>query len=180
MANFPIVFSSRSELYQCELLSHFSKEGSCCLPSIFCDLQVGPTSKHLRKTKSRSPALAFPFPKRPIGGGHLSGHLSTFPRWGEPSLSLSRQSIRGDHLVLPTAMPRRRGNPNWGQPFRRTPAGPTEFEREVHRLGLTRESCVDSSDLRRWCQRNKNRCYIPEWLLKKWGMDVDGDVYGAA
>jgi len=24
--------------------------------------------------------------------------------------------------------------------------------------------------LRNWCERNKNRCYIPEWLLEEWGI----------
>jgi len=52
-------------------------------------------------------------------------------------------------------------------------AGATEFEREVRRLGLTRETCIASTELRHWCERNKNRCYIPEWLLNKWGIEVN-------
>src|SRR5205823_11941273 len=32
---------------------------------------------------------------------------------------------------------------------------------------------VLSDELRSWCQRNRNRCYIPEWLLDKWGIPVD-------
>jgi len=76
----------------------------------------------------------------------------------------------------------RRGNPTWGKPF---PPGTilkrvaTEFEREVRRLGLTRETCVHSTALRRWCEHNKNRCYIPEWLLQAWGIEVD-HLFGAA
>jgi len=27
--------------------------------------------------------------------------------------------------------------------------------------------------IRAWCEQNRNRCYIPEWLLKKWGITVD-------
>jgi hypothetical protein len=50
---------------------------------------------------------------------------------------------------------------------------PSEFEIEVRRLGLTPENCVASYPLRRWCERNKNRCYIPEWLLKRWSILVD-------
>lgn len=30
-----------------------------------------------------------------------------------------------------------------------------------------------SRELRIWCERNRNRVYIPEWLLKKWDMTVD-------
>jgi hypothetical protein len=77
-------------------------------------------------------------------------------------------------------MHRRRGNPNWDQAFRHIPEAATEFDVLVRRLGLTRETCAGSSELRRWCQRNKERCYIPEWLLGEWGIDVDADLYGAA
>lgn len=76
-------------------------------------------------------------------------------------------------------MPRRRGNPNWGRPAERTPASSTEFEVQLRILGLTRETCATSSELRHWCERNRNRCYIPEWLLKAWGMEVNADFTGA-
>ena len=80
-------------------------------------------------------------------------------------------------------MHRRCGNPHWGKPFLPSTVlkvGATEFEREVRRLGLTRENCSSSPALWPWCERHKNQCYIPEWLLKKWGMDVDADLFGAA
>jgi hypothetical protein len=32
---------------------------------------------------------------------------------------------------------------------------------------------VNSVELRRWCEHNKNRCYIPEWLLEEWGISVE-------
>ena len=35
---------------------------------------------------------------------------------------------------------------------------------------LTEQTCVASEELRQWCRRNKDRCYIPEWLLKQWGI----------
>jgi hypothetical protein len=25
-----------------------------------------------------------------------------------------------------------------------------------------------------WCERNRNRVYVPEWLLEEWGIAVDG------
>jgi hypothetical protein len=50
---------------------------------------------------------------------------------------------------------------------------PTEFEVEVTRLGLTKSQLVASTDLKRWCERNRNRVYIPEWLLVEWGMRMD-------
>lgn len=27
--------------------------------------------------------------------------------------------------------------------------------------------------LKRWCYRNRNRVYFPEWLLAEWGMQVE-------
>lgn len=50
---------------------------------------------------------------------------------------------------------------------------PAKFEKEVERLGLTPEKYVESSELRVWCERNKNRFYIPEWLLETWGLTVE-------
>jgi hypothetical protein len=79
-------------------------------------------------------------------------------------------------------MPRRRGNPNWGQgkPAQPIPAFATEFERKLKELGLTHETCVSSVQLRTWCIHNKDKRYIPEWLLKALQMQVDPDVSSAA
>jgi hypothetical protein len=66
-----------------------------------------------------------------------------------------------------------RGNPNWGKPLPSTPVLPTEFELQVRRLGLTKPGYVTSTALKVWCQRNRNRLYVPEWLLEAWEMPVD-------
>ena len=55
------------------------------------------------------------------------------------------------------------------------PAIATAFEAEVRRLGLNMQTCESSKPLRRWCERNKDRCYIPEWLLERWGISVEPD-----
>ena len=34
--------------------------------------------------------------------------------------------------------------------------------------------------LRSWCERNRNRVYIPEWLLDEWGFRVDASLSGSA
>ena len=85
-------------------------------------------------------------------------------------------------MVKPFIQPvrRRRGNPNWGRPLPPAPAVPTEFETQVRHLGLTKQTCTRSVALRNWCERNKNRCYIPEWLLEEWGVAVEPYVSGAA
>jgi len=77
-------------------------------------------------------------------------------------------------LVQP-ATTRKRGNPRWwqGQPPQPIPAIATAFELQARRLGLTKEAYTASAQLRTWCERNKNHCYIPEWLLAEWGITVD-------
>jgi hypothetical protein len=74
-------------------------------------------------------------------------------------------------------MARKGGNPDWGSSKlpKVRPATASEFEIEVRLLGLglTPETCVASPELRRWCERNKNRYYIPERLLKQWDIHVD-------
>jgi len=68
----------------------------------------------------------------------------------------------------------KRGNPNWGKAqVRPDPVLPTEFEVLAKSLGLREKNYANSEELRSWCQHNKNRCYIPEWLLKKWDLAVD-------
>jgi hypothetical protein len=86
-------------------------------------------------------------------------------------------------MTRPIALPgtkRRRGNPNWGQPPRPHPVLLTEFEMQVERLGLTKAQYVASAQLKGWCERNRNRCYVPEWLLETWGLTVEAIFTGVA
>jgi hypothetical protein len=53
------------------------------------------------------------------------------------------------------------------------PMGPTAFEDQIAKLGLTYQTCAASEKLRQWCLRNKDRCCIPEWLLNEWRILVD-------
>src|SRR5437870_13741376 len=80
-------------------------------------------------------------------------------------------------FVLP-AITRRRGNPNWGRPPLPLPAVATEFEMQVRQLRLTIQNCASSTELRRWCEHNRNRCYVPEWLLEEWEIAVDPTFSG--
>lgn len=76
---------------------------------------------------------------------------------------------------------RKRGNPNWASGLLvPSPAVPTEFEMLVQELELTPEMYAASPELRHWCERNRNRVYIPEWLLKKWDISVDLNFSDAA
>ena len=56
----------------------------------------------------------------------------------------------------------------------------TEFEMQVRQLRLTVETYAFSAELRTWCERNRNRFYIPEWLLDEWGFRVHDDLSGSA
>lgn len=76
---------------------------------------------------------------------------------------------------------RRPGNPNWGRRPAlsvnygvRTATQLTEFEQQVANLGLLNEEEVKSSAvLKKWADRNAHRRYVPENLLKFWGIDSD-------
>ena len=70
-------------------------------------------------------------------------------------------------------MPHRRGNPNWGRAMPFAPALPTEFEIIAKRLRLTPQMYASSRKLKRWCESNRNRCSVPEWLLKEWNLQVE-------
>jgi hypothetical protein len=76
-------------------------------------------------------------------------------------------------MAIPVIHPRRRGNPNWGRPMPLAPALATEFELQVRHLHLTPEMYISSIELREWCKENRNRIYIPEWLLEEWDLTVD-------
>ena len=80
-------------------------------------------------------------------------------------------------FIVPTVA-RKRGNPNWGRPVQHAPYVATAFEQQAQKLGLTEQTCVTSEELRHWCERNKDRCYIPEWLLKRWQISVDPNLSG--
>jgi hypothetical protein len=74
------------------------------------------------------------------------------------------------HISVPK---RGRGNPNWFKPLHPIPAILTEFETEVARLRLQKSQYVGSGELKQWCDRNRNRVYVPEWLLAEWRMQVE-------
>jgi hypothetical protein len=80
-------------------------------------------------------------------------------------------------FVLPTKT-RKRGNPNWEKPMEAAPDVPTAFEEQIRMLGLNEQNFVASEELWHWCKLNKDRFYIPEWLLKRWQISVDPNVSG--
>jgi hypothetical protein len=47
-------------------------------------------------------------------------------------------------------------------------------------MQLTAEMYTSSRELRIWCEQNRNRVYIPEWLLQEWDITVDALFSGAA
>jgi hypothetical protein len=79
-------------------------------------------------------------------------------------------------MAIPVALfatKRKRGNPNWGRPIPPLLALSTEFEMRVRQLQLNPGMYTSSRALRAWCEQNRNRRYVPEWLLEEWGITVD-------
>jgi hypothetical protein len=83
-------------------------------------------------------------------------------------------------MAIPVANRRKRGNPNWGRPMPPAAVLATEFELQAKQLQLTPEMYASSRELRDWCWQNRNRIYIPEWLLAEWRLDVDPTFSAAA
>ena len=67
----------------------------------------------------------------------------------------------------------RHGNPNWGKPCLPLPYLLTEFEQQVEELGLHPSEYEVSAQLRNWCRSNAHTRYVPEYLLKLWGIKVN-------
>ena len=51
---------------------------------------------------------------------------------------------------------------------------------QVKRMRLTTREYIASAALKLWCEHNRNRVYVPEWLLEAWKMMVDAILIGAA
>jgi hypothetical protein len=77
-------------------------------------------------------------------------------------------------------MPRRHGNPLWasGACLQYQSAGRCQFEMYTQQLGLSEREYAGSPELRGWCDIHKNQYYVPEWLLKRWGMNVEDEALG--
>jgi hypothetical protein len=75
-------------------------------------------------------------------------------------------------------MNHRRESSGWssGRAVGVPPSARTAFEVRVSELSLTVPTYSESPELRRWCEVNRNKCYIPEWLLKKWDIAVNSDM----
>jgi hypothetical protein len=69
---------------------------------------------------------------------------------------------------------KRRGNPNWGK-LGSGPVVPvvTEFEKRVGEYKLTPDQYLQSFQLSEWARRNRNSKFIPEDLLKAWGLEIE-------
>jgi hypothetical protein len=143
------------------------------------------TSKPLKPTRTASPFTRIAtsntcwhrFTIRQVRNTRVSQQrsLRTLSRWSFCKTPLTGVSSFTVAKAGPPAMSAKRGNPNWCKPWP-TQLGPplaTEFEMRVRQLNLTSHALVTSTELRTWCERNRNRCYIPEWLLKTWGVQVD-------
>jgi hypothetical protein len=49
---------------------------------------------------------------------------------------------------------------------------PSAFEQQVRKLDLTPDQYEQSTRLREWARHNMNSKYVPEDLLKAWGLTL--------
>jgi hypothetical protein len=110
--------------------------------------------------------------------GQTSRHNSRFHLFGVKLGGVSSGAMARPPAIR--AAVRKRGNPYWGHALPPAPVLATAFELETRKLHLNPEKYVFSSELRRWCWQNRNRVYIPEWLLGEWDITVDPNVSDAA
>jgi hypothetical protein len=69
-------------------------------------------------------------------------------------------------------MGRNKGKPNWGKVCRDVPNLPTSFEQIVRQLKLSEKDYQSSTQLKDWVEANKDDKYVPQDLLKAWGLEV--------
>lgn len=55
------------------------------------------------------------------------------------------------------------------------PLPKASFFEVAENLGIPEDRWPKSRILRAWVRRNKDRCYVPEKLLRTWGMTVNDD-----
>jgi hypothetical protein len=67
---------------------------------------------------------------------------------------------------------RKKGNPNWGKAGGDIPNTPTSFDEMVRRLKLSENEYCSSIPLKEWAQKHKDSRYVPQDLLKAWGMEA--------
>ncbi len=74
-------------------------------------------------------------------------------------------------------MIKRCGNPDWGKPQLMTSQPTlTEFEQTACKLNLRPDQYVCSEQLRQWAKQNSHSKYVPESLLRSWGIKVEVSV----
>ncbi len=98
-------------------------------------------------------------------GKVISGWDPTEPRGDAKSL------LCIPAFELHSIMTKQRGNPNWGRATGAAPVSLSEFEKTARKLGLEPHQYVSSPQLRAWAERNCRSKFVPEALLKAWGLD---------
>jgi len=63
-----------------------------------------------------------------------------------------------------------KGNPNWGKACSNIPVTASSFDEMVRRLNLSEKEYRSSTPLKEWAQKHKDSKYIPQDLLKAWGI----------
>jgi len=112
------------------------------------------------------------------GSENCLGGLAA-PEWKEPATASEYDREYGDTIRCHRHEARAR-KPKLGVSRSTFPHLATQFELQVSKLRLTPKTYASSAQLRIWCEQNRNRVYVPEWLLEEWGMSVDSMFSDAA
>jgi hypothetical protein len=59
-----------------------------------------------------------------------------------------------------------------------TPRGASTFEHVARHLHLSPSEYATSAKLKEWVRRNKDRKYVPSYLLVAWHFDIDIKLFG--
>jgi len=71
--------------------------------------------------------------------------------------------------------PKRNMNINWGKPMPVVGVGtPTRWDILLKRLGITEIEAINHPVAKQWARQHRNSAYIPEEILKAWGLDSAG------
>ena len=65
--------------------------------------------------------------------------------------------------------------PDWSKPSPKLPEGPCAIEQFAGELGIERGDWAQSEQMRAWCAREKDRRYVPTFLLEHFQLVVRCD-----
>lgn len=118
-----------------------------------------------------------PLVRREEMGGGVGPEVAPLPQSGAAGAILRIGEKEARRRGLKAKSSRRRGNPNWTLSKMRMPSDecehPTRFELMLSDFGLEEENCLQDFRARHWIRKHAKLYYVPEYLLKALGEEVE-------